>query len=108
MHREVVKTPNGMVCDHINGRTLDNRKANLRSATYLQNCWNAGKSSQSCSSKYKGVTFHKMHQKWTAVICVYGKKIFLGLFEDEIEALKAYDKAVKKHFGEFAKLNFPD
>ena len=108
MHREVANTPDGLVCDHINGNSLDNRKANLRSATHLQNCWNARKYSQSCSSKYKGVMFYKMRQKWGATICVHGKKIFLGLFVDEIQAAKEYDEAAKKHFGEFAALNFPE
>ncbi len=46
MHREVANTPDGLVCDHINGRTLDNRKANLRSATRLQNSWNLRKTSR--------------------------------------------------------------
>ncbi len=108
MHREVANTPNGLVCDHINGDSLDNRKANLRSATHLQNCWNARKSPQSAYSKYKGVTFDKMRQKWNAQICVNGKRIFLGTFKDETEAAKAYDKAAKKYFGEFAALNFPN
>ena len=108
MHREVANTPDGLVCDHINGDSLDNRKANLRSATHLQNCWNARKSPQSAYSKYKGVTFDKMRQKWNAQICVNGKRIFLGTFKDETEAAKAYDSAAKRHFGEFAALNFPD
>jgi len=106
MHREVANTPDGVVCDHINGNSLDNRKANLRSATHLQNSWNARKSSKSCSSKYKGVTFYKKQQKWQGQICVNGKKIFLGEFKEEKQAAKEYDKAAKKYFGEFAKLNF--
>jgi hypothetical protein len=108
MHREVANTPDGLVCDHINGRTLDNRKANLRSATRLQNSWNSIKSSRIGYSKYKGITFYKREQKWGAQIYVEGRRIFLGKFKEEIEAAKAYDKAAKKYFGEFAKLNFPD
>jgi hypothetical protein len=108
MHREVANTPDGFMCDHINGNALDNRKANLRSATAFQNCWNARKHSKSCSSKYKGVWFHKGIRKWTAMITVRRKRIHLGVFEDETEAAKAYDKAAKKHFGKFAKLNFPE
>jgi len=106
MHREVAKTPKGMECDHINGDSLDNRKANLRSATRMQNSWNRGKSLRIGHSKYKGVTFFKREQKWGAKICVDGRRISLGRFKDEIQAAKAYDKAAKKYFGEFAKPNF--
>ena len=106
MHREVINTSDGLECDHINGRTLDNRKANLRSVTHMQNIWNLSKSSKIGYSKYKGITFHKAEQKWGAKICVDGRRISLGRFKDETEAAKAYDKAAKKYFGEFAKLNF--
>ena len=95
MHREVANTPDGLECDHINGDSLDNS-------------WNRGKSARIGYSKYKGITFRRRQQKWAAMICVDGKKIFLGRFEDEIEAAKAYDKAARKHFAEFAMLNFPD
>ena len=108
MHREVINTPDGLECDHINGRTLDNRKANLRSVTHMQNSWNLSKSSRPGYSKYKGITFHKSEQKWGAQIGVKGKHISLGRYKDEIEAAKAYDKAAKRHFGEFAKLNFKE
>ena len=39
---------------------------------------------------------------------VRGEIKFLGGFEDEINAGKAYDEAAKKYHGEFANLNFPD
>jgi hypothetical protein len=106
MHREVANTPDGLLCDHINGRTLDNRKANLRSATASQNIWNSKKTSKTGYSKYKGITFYKRYQNWGATIHVNGRRIFLGKFKDEIDAAKAYDRAAKKYFGEFAKLNF--
>ena len=45
--------------------------------------------------------------RWLAQIGVHYKKIYLGAFEDEVEAAKVYDEAAKKYYGEFAYLNFP-
>ena len=42
------------------------------------------------------------------IVRVNGKWTYLGSFNSEIEAAKAYDKAAKKYFKEFAVLNFPD
>ena len=43
MHREVIDIPKHMLCDHINGNGLDNRRTNLRPATISQNLCNRPK-----------------------------------------------------------------
>jgi hypothetical protein len=36
---------------------------------------------------------------------INGKAVWLGYYNDEIAAARAYDKEMLKHFGEFAQLN---
>jgi hypothetical protein len=109
MHREIIHPPRHLVVDHINHNGLDNRKANLRSATRAQNNYNRLIiKRKGASSKYKGVAWKEDRKKWRARIHFNGKLIFLGYFKDEIQAAKAYDIAAKKYYGRFACLNFPD
>lgn len=93
--------------DHINRNPFDNRKSNLRFCTNSQNGANRiYKTKRPKSSKYKGVSFHKQHRKFGANIKVMYKAKHLGYFDTEEEAARAYDKAAKYYFGEFAVLNF--
>lgn len=48
------------------------------------------------SSQYTGVYFHKKSAKWAAYIHYNNKVFHLGLFEVEIEAHHAYQKALKE------------
>ena len=108
MHREVIKAPDELLADHINRNSLDNRKANLRPATHAQNVQNRTKNRKGkYSSKYKGVTWNCGHRLWQADIKFNGNHIFLGSFDSETGAAKAYDRAAKRYHGEFAVLNFP-
>lgn len=110
MHRAVAARmgfPNTPEVDHKDHDGLNNQRYNLRPCTVRQNRWNRRKRS-GCTSKYKGVYWHKRPKiGWMARIFCLGKHYYLGMFDSERDAAKAYDVAARSHFGEFAKLNFP-
>jgi hypothetical protein len=108
MHRQIINIPKGLVCDHINHNSRDNRKANLRPATISQNLCNRPKTKAKTRSKYKGLEWDKTQKKWKARIQLHGQKIYLGSFNSETNAAKAYDKKARELFGQFAAPNFPD
>lgn len=110
MHKEIwifhnSTIPTGYTIDHINNNGLDNQKENLRLATYQQNSFNR-RANKNSSSKYKGISYYKNTNKWRAQIKHNGKLIHLGLFDNEIDAAKVYDKEALKLYKEYAKFNF--
>lgn len=106
MHNQIMQPQPGFIIDHKDHEGLNNTRTNLRLATKSQNCCNQ-KKKEGCSSKYKGVYFNKALGKWGAAIKFRREKIFLGYFDNEIEAAKAYDEAARALHKEFAVLNFP-
>lgn len=103
MHRIFLNCPKGLLVDHRNHNTLDNRKENLRIATRAQNMWNR---KNTCgSSKYKGVYWHKSSKKWQCAAYLDNKGIFIGTYETEELAAKAYNIKALELYGEFACLN---
>ena len=92
--------------DHINGDGLDNRRANLRSATNSQNLANRPRQVNNTSG-FKGVSWDKRTHRWYVRAKLKGKEHFIGRFRDPVDAAKAYDRKVTELFGGFAYLNFP-
>jgi hypothetical protein len=90
--------------DHINRDTLDNRRSNLRVCTNSENMRNCKKSHN--TSGYIGVSRDKARKKWLAQITFHREHIFIGRFDDIIEAAQAVDKKARELFGEYALLNF--
>tara|TARA_R100000234_G_C4975173_1_gene168114 strand:+ start:60 stop:977 length:918 start_codon:yes stop_codon:yes gene_type:complete len=98
------------IIDHINGNGLDNRRCNLRLATRSQNAYNMRKDPHKYTSKYKGVCWLEKKQKWWAYVgsAHTHSRIYLGYFDCEEAAARAYDEKVLEMRGKFAKLNFPE
>lgn len=93
MHRLLVQAPYGLVVDHINGNTLDNRKSNLRICSHRENLQNT---KHHRNGKLVGATFDKEKGKWKSCVYFEGKLTHLGYFCSELEAHEAYMKRLEE------------
>jgi hypothetical protein len=106
VHRMVMgKAPKGLVIDHVNNDKLDNRRNNLRFITQQENTRRANKPG---TSGYRGVSWSRQKNRWRVRLCVSGREIHCGFFDDILKAAKAYDAKALELFGEFANLNFKE
>tara|TARA_R110000744_G_C19063636_1_gene529288 strand:+ start:86 stop:598 length:513 start_codon:yes stop_codon:yes gene_type:complete len=82
-----------LVVNHIDHNKLNNKLDNLELITSRQN---TNKKHIKSSSDYVGVCWHKNKKKWQAQIFIKDKTKYLGYFTDELEASKAYEKALNE------------
>lgn len=108
LHRLVMNCPKELLVDHRDGNTLNNCLSNLRLVNHSQNAANARKYKNS-KAPYRGIT--QRGDMWQAQLHFGGKGggvRMLGNYDTPEEAALAWDAAAKEHFGEFARLNFPN
>jgi hypothetical protein len=88
MHRLVNKTPEGLMTDHINHNTLDNRKSNLKTVTSHSNQLNRKGLQSNNKSGHSNVSWHKSTKKWQVSYTLMGKQVYIGVFENKNQAIK--------------------
>ena len=89
--------PDKLVIDHINRDTLTNYLENLRVVTECINNTNRGIQINNTTG-YKGVFWHKLAQKWMAQIKVNKRFIYLGLFNNIIDAARKVNQAYRIYY----------
>lgn len=102
MHREILnlRYSRENLPDHINHVTLDNRRNNLREATYSQNCQNRKRRIDNISG-FKGVFADG--NKWRSEVELMGERVSRSGFNSPLEAHLWYQETAKRRFGEFAR-----
>jgi len=106
MHREIMQPPPGMVTDHIDGNGENNCRSNLRNCTRKENGWNSR--GPGSSSGFKNVYYNKEQQRYRSVLGFNGGYIYLGSFDDPVEAARVRDEKAADVYGPYAFINLPE
>lgn len=119
LHRLLLDvTDRNIIVDHVDGNGLNNMKSNIRVCNRFENGRNRKSSRDKSMSIFHGVSSKKrkwkskktgeefVNQRWTAIISFNKKDMYLGSFENEIEASIAYDFKCIELFKEFSHPNF--
>ena len=102
LSRLIMRAPKGMVVDHINGDSLDNRRKNLRVCTNQQNLRNRRGAMKNNTLGILGVQKVKNRNLYLSVLYINGEKVHNKTHKTIEEAVKERIKAEKKYFGKFA------
>ena len=78
-----------LVVNHIDFNRTNNNISNLEIVTNREN---SNRKHLKSTSKYTGVHWNKRANKWHSAIRLNGNTKYLGLFTNELEASKAYQK----------------
>lgn len=87
--------------DHIDRNPMNNRRHNFRQATQIENARNRRKSKRNQSGVI-GVCWNKKCNQWMSYITVDKKKIYIGVFVNKDDAIRARLQAEARYFGAFA------
>lgn len=86
----------GEEIDHIDHDKLNNRLANLRKVSAVENSRNKPLATRNTSGT-SGVYWYSQYGKWRAQIVVKGRLVFLGYFADKEDAISARATAEIKY-----------
>ena len=87
------KRDSGMVCDHIDNNSRNNRAENLQIITRREN---STKDQKGNTSQFIGVFWCNTYNKWASRIRHNGKQKHIGYYKCEINAAKAYQEELEK------------
>ena len=94
LHRLLTGAPDGLVVDHWDHNGLNDRMANLRVVTYMENSLNRRGAPSHSTSGIRCVRFREDTQRWTAYIKLNKQSHSLGCFDTAEEANTAFEQAL--------------